>query len=130
MWGWNPYLLWGWGATNPRGVELRGSTGSLGFTFDQSEQTTNLEVVGFSPSTDGNSYSLRAFVNGTDFGSVSLGTNQESQTLDFAIPQNAWAASEDGRTIVRFEIEGGSLQTEGADPSELRVFNLERLVLN
>ena len=130
MWGWNPYLLWGWGATNPRGVELRGSTGSLGFTFDQSEQTTNLEVVGFSPSTDGNSYSLRAFVNGTDFGSVSLGTNQESQTLDFAIPQSAWAASEDGRTIVRFEIEGGSLQTEGADPSELRVFNLERLVLN
>jgi len=109
LWGWHPYLLWGWGSPAAQGVQTSSSSSSLGFTYPQDElqEPLSLSVTAEPAPMDGPVPELRVFLNSYPVGTLSAAAGG-AQTGVFSVPTEALQALGDGRILVRFQASEGS----------------------
>lgn len=106
LWGWNPYLLWGWGAPEAEGVWTSSSEAAVGFVdseiVDSPERQRTLSLNGRFDVPDGEQRPVGVLVNGQQVGGVLARSAPDPQSWTFTVSPAVLEGLGRGRVIVQF----------------------------
>jgi len=133
LWGWDPYLFWGWGLPDSSGIWMNQSEASIGFTIKESilarEEPDTVTISGFGSPITSQSMVLRVFVNGVDVGTTQVPADQAVTSSTFDIPDHVWRALESDNVIIRFSLENEFQESVdfGNEIGSTEIFHLNTL---